>query len=96
MMMGGPRFSPLAITSMVLGILSIPSCCCWFGSGPMAVAGIVLGVIGMGKIRSAPQLWKGTGMAIAGIACSSVGLVLSLGAIFSTIDDQLRGRYLGF
>jgi hypothetical protein len=36
-------------------------------------------------------------MAIAGIVCASVGLILSLVAIFSTVDDQLRGRYgVGF
>jgi Domain of unknown function (DUF4190) len=96
MMMGGqPRFNPLAITSMILGILSIPSCCCWFFGAPMAVAGLVLGIIGMGKIRSNPQMYKGGGMAIAGIVCASVGLILDLVAIFSTIDDQLKTQYGG-
>jgi hypothetical protein len=78
---------------MILGILSIPGCCCWFVSAPIAVAGLVLGIIGMGKIRGNPQLWKGGGMAIAGIVCASIGLILSLVAIFSTIDDQLRNQY---
>jgi hypothetical protein len=96
MMMGGqPRFSPLAITSMILGILSIPGCCCWFLGAPMAVAGLVLGIIGMGKIRGNPQMLKGGGMAIAGIVCSSVGLILDLVAIFSTIDDNLKSQYGG-
>src|SRR5271165_1181769 len=62
MMGGGPRFNPLAITSMILGILSIPSCCCWFVGAPLAVAGLVLGIIGMGKIRGNPQMYKGGGM----------------------------------
>jgi hypothetical protein len=97
MMGGGPRVNPLAIVSMVLGILSIPGCCCWFASAPMAVAALVLGIIGMGKIRSSPQEWKGGGMAIAGVVCASIGLILSLVAIFSTLDEQLRGRYgVGF
>jgi hypothetical protein len=96
-MLGGPRVNPLAIVSMILGIVSIPGCCCWFASGPMAVAALVLGIIGMNKIRSSPHEWKGGGMAIAGIVCASIGLILSLVAIFSTIDDQLRGRYgVGF
>jgi hypothetical protein len=95
MMMGGPKFSPLAITSMILGIVSIPSCCCWFVGSPMAVAGLVLGIIAMGKIRSNPQMVKGGGMAIAGIICSSVGLIMDMVAIFSTIDDNLKSQYGG-
>jgi hypothetical protein len=92
---GQPKFSPLAIVSMILGILSIPGCCCWFLGAPMAVAGLVLGIIGMGKIRGNPQMLKGGGMAIAGIVCSSVGLILDLVAIFSTIDDNLKSQYGG-
>ena len=67
MMGGGPRFNPLAITSMVLGIVSIPFCCCWFFGSPMSIAGLVLGIIALGKIRASPQMFKkGGGMAIAG------------------------------
>jgi hypothetical protein len=93
--MGGPRFNPLAITSMVLGIVSIPSCCCWFIGSPMAVAGLVLGIIAMGKIKGNPQMYKGGGMAIAGIVCSAVALLLDLLAIFTTIDDNLKSQYGG-
>jgi hypothetical protein len=95
MMGGGPKVNPLALTSMILGILSIPSCCCWFLGAPMAVAGLVLGIIGLNKVRSSPQMFKGGGMAIAGIVCSSVGILLDLVAIFSTIDDNLKSRYGG-
>ena len=96
MMMGGqPKFTPLAIISMVLGILSIPACCCNFFGAPFSIAGLVLGILAMGKIRSNPQMFKGGGMAIAGIVCSAVGLLLDLGAIFSTIDDNLKSQYGG-
>jgi hypothetical protein len=91
----GPKTHPLAITSMILGILSIPTCCCWFGGAPMSVAGLVLGIVALSKIRGNPTMLKGGGMAIAGIACSSVGLILDLVAIFSTIDDNLRSQYGG-
>jgi hypothetical protein len=95
MMMGGPKFHALAITSMILGILSVPSCCCWFLGAPMSVAGLVLGIVAMSKIRGNPQMYKGGGMAIAGIATSAVGIILDLVAIFSTIDDNLRHQYGG-
>jgi len=96
MMMGGqPKFTPLAIISMVLGILSIPACCCNFFGAPFSIAGLVLGILAMGKIRSNPQMFKGGGMAIAGIVCSAVGLLLDLVAIFSTIDDNLKSQYGG-
>lgn len=92
---GGQKFHALAITSMILGILSIPSCCCWFLGAPMAVAGLVLGIVGLGKIRQQPQLYKGGGMAIAGIVCAGVAILLDLVAIFSTIDDNLKSQYGG-
>ena len=34
-------------------------------------------------------------MAIAGIVCAAVGLLLDLVAIFSTIDDNLKRQYGG-
>ncbi len=91
----GPAFNPLAIVSMILGILSIPGCCCWILSGPFAAAAIVLGVIAMNKIRNNPQSWKGDGMAIAGIVTGGIGVLLSVAAIFSTVDDTLRSRLSG-
>jgi hypothetical protein len=93
MMMGGPKTSPLAITSMILGILSIPMCCCQFVSAPMAIAALVLGIIGMGKIRGNPQMYKGGGMAIAGIVCGGIGIIMSLIGLLTTIDENLRGQY---
>jgi len=90
-----PQFHPLAITSMVLGILAIPTCCCGLLGAPLGVAGLVLGIVSMRKIRSEPQAWKGGGMAMAGIVTASIGLILALAALFTTYDDALRTRYLG-
>jgi hypothetical protein len=92
---GGPRPDPLAIVSLVLGILSVPSCCCWGSGGLFAIAAVVTGILGLKRIRSTPQAWSGGGMAIAGIVCGSIGLVMSLLSFFTVLDDQLIGR-LGF
>jgi Domain of unknown function (DUF4190) len=80
---------------MVMGILSMPTCCCWFASTPVAVAALVLGIISLGKIRQNPQMWTGGAMAIAGIVTSSIGLILAVLAMFTTIDDNLRSQLGG-
>ena len=91
----GPRYHPLAITSMVLGILSIPTCCCGFLGVPLAIASLVVGTISLGKIRREPEVWKGGGMAVAGIVTAGVAILLAIGALFTTFDDSLRTRYMG-
>ncbi|MFR1833569.1 MAG: hypothetical protein ACLSX5_10485 [Lachnospiraceae bacterium] len=63
--------NPMAVTSMVLGIFSIISCC----ASPLAV------LLGIGGIVLAILSKKGkpmSGFAIAGIILSAIGLVISL------------------
>ena len=57
------------VASLVCGILALISCCIWCTCVPLGVLSIVFGVL---------QLQKGTakGMAIAGIICSVVGILL--------------------
>lgn len=57
------------IASMICGIIALITCCLWCLCIPLAVVSIVLGIL---------QLQKGTakGMAIAGIVCSGIALVL--------------------
>jgi hypothetical protein len=84
---------PLAIVSLVLGILSIPLCCCSFMGSWAPIGAIVCGVIAMNKIKLEPGAFTGNGLAIAGIATGAVGFLLDLVAIFSTFDDVLKSRY---
>lgn len=66
----------IAVTGMVLGIISIVLC--WvpvLGLG-LAIAGLILGVKGL---KSSSNLnGKGKGMGIAGISCGAVGTVFSV------------------
>ncbi len=63
----------LAIASLVLGIVSIPT----LGLIVVgAIAGIVLGVVALSKIKNNPQAYGGKNLAIAGIVTSAVSLVL--------------------
>lgn len=72
----------LAIVSMVLGIISL--CCCWcFGySGLLlSAAALVCGIVALVKNMN------GKGMAIAGVICGGIALILSVlsGAISNSI-----------
>jgi Domain of unknown function (DUF4190) len=76
-----PQWSPLAIASMILGLLSMPTCCCGFLGAPLGLASLVLGIVSLGKIRGESQVWKGSGMAIAGIVMGATGLLMTVVAI---------------
>lgn len=61
----------LAIGGMVLGIISLVCCCTgWIGI-VVGIVGLVLSIISIVKKKG------GKGMAIAGIICAAIGLVLS-------------------
>ncbi len=64
----------LAVASLVLGIISIPT----LGLlGVGAIAAIVLGSIALNRIKKDPATHGGKGMAIAGIITSAVSLLLT-------------------
>lgn len=67
-------FSPsgFAIASLVLGILSLVCCCFWYVSGIFAVIGLVFSIIVLVKHK------PGKGLAIAGLICSAIGLIIAV------------------
>ena len=69
--------SGLAITSMVLGIVSVVLFIVWFVALPLAITAVVLGIISLVKRR------PGKGMSIAGLATG--GFALLLAAFFAVI-----------
>jgi hypothetical protein len=72
---GQPRqTSPLAIVSLVLGILGLP-CCMFFVLG---IAAVVTGLIGRKQIRESQGRLKGDGMALAGIVLGVVAVMFAL------------------
>ncbi len=60
----------LAILGLIFGIVSIVTCCVWYLSAILGIAGIVCSILSKKNGKS--------GMATAGIVCSIVGLVLCL------------------
>lgn len=72
--------SGMAIASMVLGIMSI-IVCSWFVLGMgCAIAGLTLGCVYRAKGGT-------SGMSIAGIACSSVGVALGILMVMGTFME---------
>lgn len=61
-----------AIASLVLGIISILTCCCCEIGALFGIPGIILGGIAISK------KYDGKGMAIAGVICSVIGIVICI------------------
>lgn len=79
----------LAIASLVLGIISIPT----LGLlGVGAITAIVLGVIALSRIKKEPATYGGKGMAIAGIITSAVSLLLI--AVFVMMAAIVAPKFL--
>lgn len=93
---GPPRNDRQATTSLVLGILSTTLCIGWIGA-IMAIVAIVIGLQSRKRIAGSNGTLTGAGMALAGVICGAVGLVLSIGFtvwILSNpnwLDEIMRG-----
>lgn len=89
---GGPRRRGLAVASLVIGIISLPT----LGLvGIGAVVSIVLGVIALVKASRAPAEYGGKGFAIGGIVCGALSILLIplMGIIAAiAIPSLLRAR----
>ena len=71
-----PPGSGLAIASMVLGILSLPLFCFWPGAIPLGILATVLGFVARSKVKAGTG--AGGGMAMAGIVCGIIAIVLAI------------------
>ena len=75
-----PPTSGMAITSLTLGILSIPSCCC------IGIPSIILGLMAFGfglgafaQIKNGDVSQQSRGLAIAGLVTGGIGFLLGAG-----------------
>jgi competence protein ComGC len=72
----------LAIASLVLGIISIPTLGLVFVGG---IVGIILGVLALSNVKSDPTQYAGKGLAIAGIITSALSLLIAIPGIIAAI-----------
>ena len=96
----GPGFGPqgssngLAMGAMICGILALPTtCCCSILSFPIAVAAIIMGAIAMSKAKAEPHIYGGKGMAIAGVACGGVSILLAIVFLALGMGQALVDQY---
>lgn len=75
--------SGLGIASLVTGVLAlltaVPGCCCsplFLLSGLLGLVAVVLGIFGLQECNRGEK--SGKGLAIAGLSCGGVALVLSV------------------
>lgn len=89
-----PHTNGLAVTGMIMGILSLvtPWCCCLGLIFP--ILGIIFSCIGLSQINRNPEVEKGRGMAIAGLVMSVLAIVLYVLAIlifgFASMTQNLQ------
>lgn len=77
---GPPSNDPLAVTSLVLGICSlVGSLCCSIFVVLSAGVGIVLGFVALSRIAGSQGQRTGRGMAIAGLVCSVIAVLVGVG-----------------
>jgi cytochrome b subunit of formate dehydrogenase len=62
----------LAVASMVLGIVAVVIFCFFYVSLPIAITGVILGIISLAKRKN------GKGMAVAGVVLNSAAIVLAI------------------
>ena len=89
----GPRNNPFALTGMILGIcsLTVGLCCCY--GFPFSISGIVFSIVSLVQIKNSNGAQTGRGMAIAGLICSilSIVLVIILIIVGVTLNfDEIR------
>src|SRR4051812_43510939 len=85
-----PRTESLAITSLILGILSLTCMLCLTG-----VPAIICGHIARGRIEKSSGTLGGAGMALAGLIMGYLSLLLSLLIIPAILVPAIAGARNG-
>ena len=73
-----PPLPGMAIASLILGIVSLPSCMCY--GCPSLICGIlacIFGTMMLNQVKEGTAPASARGISIAGIICGAVGIVLS-------------------
>ena len=83
------KTSPLAIVSLVLGILGVP-CCTFFVFG---IGAVVTGYLARKQINESNGLLKGGGMATAGLVLGAVTIVIAIVVWILNLSGAVDNNY---
>jgi hypothetical protein len=83
-----PQTNSMAVTGLILGIVSLPGLCCCYGL-PFSLPGIVFSIMALSQIKKDPQHQQGQGMAIAGLVISGLSLLLAVVLLLLGIATSL-------
>jgi hypothetical protein len=87
-----PQSAPnntLGLTSMILGIVSIPLVCCFYIGVPIGIGAIVLGFLGRQKVQQGQATNNGqalTGLITGAAAIAWAILLFILGRVLQNMD----------
>jgi len=77
-----------AVTSLVLGVINLLTWCIPICGGPLAIAGVILGFLGLKS--------SNRGIALAGIILNAIGVILSIIATVVFIAAFTGGWFQNF
>jgi hypothetical protein len=84
-----PRTNSMAVTGMIMGLLSVTcGLCCCYGM-PFNLLGIIFSLVALAQIRNDPQAQQGRSLAIAGLVLSLASIVLAV--LFFSLGLALHG-----
>jgi len=75
-----PRTNPMALASLVMGILALTCCVCCCGccyGFPFNVLGVIFALVALSQINHDPQSQQGRGLAIAGLVLCVLSFALA-------------------
>jgi hypothetical protein len=74
-----PSTNGFAVAGLVLGILSLCCLCCY--GVPFNLLGLACSIIALMQISRAPHLYRGKGLAVAGLVLCLLSLLLAMGML---------------
>lgn len=78
---GGGTTDPVAIVSLVLGLVSLPMHFCCYLGWPLGIGAIVCGAIAISRIGDPPNYYTGKGLAIGGMLAAGFGFIMMIVAL---------------
>ena len=78
----------MSVAGFILGVFSLPSCCCCLISLPCSILGIIFSAMALSQLKHEPMR-GGRGLAIAGLVLAIIGLIFTLFFMFGGLMNGM-------